>query len=308
MNQKLMRYIGLFSVILAISAFVIAGAERAEIASASEDSQTGVNTNSVSEDQQDSISPTNHVSEGTQDSRTGINTNPVTEDTQDANPGGSTTPSGGNNPGESSGGRGGSRNTTSGTAVQTISEIKVSLAGFNIPTTRLARGSTYTISWRASIQNVNTSLSLVSTSGAIIPIGTSANGSASGINALNWTVPTSAILGNYTLRFIDSGNRITNAPSLYTIVSRSSGIGAEGLGTGDGNISLGSGAGTGAATETTDILPDLSENSENLGSDQGASVISAFGGFWNKYFLWFFILFLIIAVVLLVQGRRNRKI
>src|SRR3989344_1106901 len=292
MNQKLMRYIGLFSVILAISAFVIAGAERAEIASASEDSQTGVNTNSVSEDQQDSISPTNNVSEGT----------------QDANPGGSTTPSGGNNPGESSGGRGGSRTTTSGTAVQTISEIKVSLAGFNIPTTRLARGSTYTISWRASIQNVNTSLSLVSTSGAIIPIGTSANGSASGINALNWTVPTSAILGNYTLRFIDSGNRITNAPSLYTIVSRSSGIGAEGLGTGDGNISLGSGAGTGAATETTDILPDLSENSENLGSDQGASVISAFGGFWNKYFLWFFILFLIIAVVLLVQGRRNRKI
>src|SRR3989338_6991599 len=99
MNQKLMRYIGLFSVILAISAFLI------HVSEGTKDSRTGINTNPVSED--------------TQDGNKGINTNPVTEDTQDANPGGSTTPSGGNNPGESSGGRGGSRNTTSGTAVQT---------------------------------------------------------------------------------------------------------------------------------------------------------------------------------------------
>lgn len=86
MNQKLVRYIGLFSLILAFSVLATGNA-KIEIASANEDIQVGINNNSVSENQQDSIPPviigTNPVSEATQDSGTGINVNPVTEDTQD---------------------------------------------------------------------------------------------------------------------------------------------------------------------------------------------------------------------------------
>lgn len=92
-----MRYIGIFSLVLAFS--VAFANSNAQIAYADEDAQVGIVTNQVSEDQQDEVTPidleliqdggkginTNAVTEDTQDGTIGINTNSVTEDTQDGN-------------------------------------------------------------------------------------------------------------------------------------------------------------------------------------------------------------------------------
>lgn len=88
MNQKYVRFIGLFSLVMAFSALVVVGS-KAEIASAVEDTEIGINNNHVTENTQDSFVgvDTNVVTENTQDGGAGINTNSVTEDTQDGGTG-----------------------------------------------------------------------------------------------------------------------------------------------------------------------------------------------------------------------------
>lgn len=255
-------------------------------------------------DTQDNGDTTGISATPTQDNgdTTGTVTTPPTQDNgttagKDSNNG--NTPLGG---GPTGGSTGSSRPIT-----QIISDIKVTPAGFNIATTNLVRGSIYTISWKSSLQNVNTTLRLVS-NGASILIGTSANPSIN--NTVNWTVPASVALGNYTLTFTDVNNRVTSAPSVYKIVSRSSGTGAKALGTGDGNLSFGGGSGSSTVSpDETEILPeDLQISDEISPIDQTAAVGNAFVDFWsNKYILWFFVLLLIIAGILIFQERRDRS-
>lgn len=214
----------------------------------------------------------------------------------------STTPSGGGNTG--GGGRGGGGGIIGIGKVIQISNIQVRLASSSIPTTTLIVGQNYVISWQASAQNVNTTLSLVPiSSGSNILIGTTANPSPIGTNKVNWTVPASVTLGNYTLRFTDSGNRITNSPNVYKIVAARSTSSNNSLGIGGGTLPL-----IGGQASTTPLSGVTEENSAStpLAITQTASVGNAFSNFWgSKYVFWFFILFLIVVTILLVQERRN---
>ncbi|MFA6076690.1 MAG: hypothetical protein WC735_01285 [Candidatus Paceibacterota bacterium] len=217
---------------------------------------------------------------------------------------GDVTPPDGGPTGDSSG----SRSTgSSRTSTQNISDIKVTLVGSSVSITNLVRGGTYTISWDASVQNADTSISLVSSYGSNILIGTSKN--ANGANTLNWTVPTYLALGTYTLRFTDSSNRMTDASNVYRIVSRrSSNAGAEALGTGGGNLIDTDGESSTVSPDETEVLPseDSQISDETSPVDQTAAVGNAFTDFLsNKYILWFFVLLLIIVGALFFQERKD---
>ena len=208
------------------------------------------------------------------------------------------------------GGSGSGRSGTTGgrTSIQ-ISNIKVTLVGSSIPITYLFVGQTYTISWSASVQNVNTALNFASiSSGSKISIGVSTNPNT--VNTLNWIVPASATPGNYILYFTDPSNKATNAPDMYKIVTARSTSSANLFGgTGGGSLSQ-----TGESFEfangsaTEDLTVPSGENEEAINETQTAAAGSAFVGFWsNKYVFWFFIILLIIAGILLAWERKNQN-
>lgn len=225
---------------------------------------------------------------------------------------GDTSGGGNGNGGSGRGSSGGGRSNRGGEIIR-ISDIQVTPVGSFTPTTTLTIGRAYVISWKASIQNVNTALNLVSTSisNSNISIGTSANPSPNGANRVTWTVPAFADFGDYILRFTDPNDRETNAPNVYKIVSASRASLEDFLGTGGGTLpsegrsSTASGLTAGAGEVPLEELGDLESGEDTT---QTASAISALGDFLNKYLLWFFILLLIIAGTLMIRERRNMNL
>ncbi len=209
-----------------------------------------------------------------------------------------------------SGGSGSGKSGTAGgrTSIQ-ISNIKVTLVGFSIPVTNLFIGQTYAISWSASVQNVNTALNLASiSSGSKISIGVSANPNT--VNTLNWIVPVSAALGNYTLYFTDPNNKITNATDVYKIMATRSASSANLFGgTGGGSLSQ-TGESSESANEsaTEDLTAPSGVNEKVTDETQTAAAGNAFVNFLSsKYVFWFFIIFLVIAGILLAWERKNQN-
>ncbi|HTE49017.1 MAG TPA: hypothetical protein VK675_03870 [Candidatus Paceibacterota bacterium] len=214
--------------------------------------------------------------------------------------GGGTTPT-------DTGGRhsGGSSRVSGGGTVLEISNIRVMPAGSTVATNTLTIGKTYAITWETSRDSAtDTTLVLVSNFfGSNIFVGTGAN--IKGINELDWIVPASAALGNYTLNF---SYPKTNADSTYRIIATTSlripQTIARTVSNAPANVSVSplpqiveAPVDTFVDTSTTPALTDQT---------QTAAVSNAFGDFLNnKYILWFFILLLIITGLLMIQERRT---
>jgi hypothetical protein len=239
------------------------------------------------------------------------------DDTDTEDNGGTDNSNGGGGGGSGGGGRrsgGGSRSSGSSSADNNndeviISNIRVTLLGSEVPTTTLIRGETYTIYWNSSERGAQVSIVLAPVSGgSIIFIGTSTNPNT-GVNQMNWTVPTStSIGGNYILRFTDRSNHPTDVPDTYRIIYGlgRSGSGSGTLGTGGGILPSSAVSSLEVPEEEATITEVPTSESENIDPSQTASSIDAFKDFLNnKYVLWFFVLLLVIAGILLVRERKN---
>jgi len=339
MNKKMSKYISIFVFVLVFSMTLMGGVEK--VSAEQEDQSIGILTTSVSESQQDSDFQTNSVSENKQDGGSGIKTNSVSEETQDGGSGIKTnsvseetqdggsgiktnsvseeTQDGAGNGQPSNGG--GSRTSGSGggsRAVTQISNIKVTPVGSSASTTTLVRGNSYTVNFESPNSNGKTTVDLVNTtSGVSILIGTKDN--VNGINSLNWTVPNSSAVGNYMLRFTDSGNNSTVAVDLYRIATATTatgttpgasprtGSGSSNLGTGESDRSNGSNSSDDSIEETPLITTTDENDNRNDDESQTASVIGGIGGFLGRNIPWFILILIIIGGILGYRQHLNKK-